>query len=306
MKTLLLIIYFFSIPLLAQKVSVAENIAVTTESEGSFFYPTVSPDGSAILFSEQNQKGLWLKNIKTGKLEKITDAAGAGYDAGFSDNGSEIFYRSDKFVSGRRMSSLVSHNLLTGKETKIENDVRDLKLSRTTRWKCYLYMKENTVKPIPGISSLNKKQASLLSVFIENSNIVLYKNGSKTNIQPLGKGNYIWPSISPDGTKLLFTFAGKGTYVSDLNGKIIAELGRANYPSWSPDGSWIVFMDDKDDGRVLTTSTIGIVKFDGSERYTLTENDKNISIYPKWGNTRNEIYYNTSSGQVRKLNLKYE
>ena len=305
MKSFLLIIYLLAIPLSAQNVTVVENIAVTNENEGSFYFATVNPDGTSILFSTENQKGLWLKNLKSGKINKITDAAGAGYDAGFNDNSSEIFYRSDKFVSGKRMSSLMSFNLLTGKETKIENDVKDLKISRTADWKCYLYMKENNVKSIPGNGSLNKIQAAQ-SVFIENSNIVLYRNGSKITVQPLGKGNYIWPSISPDGTKLLFTFAGKGTYVSDLNGSILAELGKANYPSWSPDGMWIVYMNDKDDGTKLISSSICVIKYDGSAKYDLTENEKDISVYPKWGNSTNEVYYNTQNGQVRKLILKYE
>ena len=59
MKTFLLIVLFITIPLAAQTVTVLENAAVTNESEGRFYYPTVSPDGKGILFSTDTQKGLW-------------------------------------------------------------------------------------------------------------------------------------------------------------------------------------------------------------------------------------------------------
>lgn len=306
MKKLLVLYFIITFTLVAQNVSIIENIAVTNENDGKFFYPTISPDGNKLLFSSESKKGIWIKNLQNGEIIKITEASGAGYDAGFSDNGNEVIFRDDKFISGRRVTSLYAFDLLKNEKTMIENEVRDLKISRTNQWKCYIYLKENLINTIPNKSVLNKDHKNNVSVFIENSKITLYDNGVKKILLPLGEGNYIWPSISPDNSKLLFTLAGKGTFISDLEGNIISELGRANYPSWSPDGNWIVFMDDYDDGKVLISSNIGIIKSDGSAKKILTNDNKNIHIYPKWSNEINEIYYNTQSGQIKKLTLKFE
>ena len=71
------------VSVLAQKVTIVEDVALTTPTEGSFYYPTLNPDGTGILYSSENHKGLWYKNLTSGKTVKITDALGAGYDPGF-------------------------------------------------------------------------------------------------------------------------------------------------------------------------------------------------------------------------------
>lgn len=306
MKKVLLILFISAIPVLAQNVTVVEEIALTSQNEGSFFYPTLSPDGTGILYSSENHKGLWYRNLSSGNTVMITDALGAGYDPGFSNSGNEIIYREDKFVKGKRFSSVMSYDLAAKKSVVLDEDIRDLKICRNTNKRTDNYIKENNLHPISNQKTLQKNNSSEPLVSIENSKIVLYENNEKHILEPLGKGNYIWPSISPDKTKLLFTYAGKGTFISDLKGKILVEFGHANYPSWSPDGNWIVFMKDFDDGTIITSSDIFIADSKGSKFFNLTENRGDISIYPKWGNSNTEIFYNTQNGQIRKIKLKYE
>ena len=98
----------------------------------------------------------------------------------------------------------------------------------------------------------------------------------------------------------------KGTYVSNLEGKILTKLGYANYPSWSPDGNWILFMKDIDDGVKVISSDLYIADLKGGKYFNLTMNGENISLYPKWGSSNTEIFYNTDKGQIRKIKLNYE
>ncbi len=306
MKKVLLILFITVVPVLAQKVTVVEDIALTTPTEGSFYYPTLNPDGTGILYSSENHKGLWYKNLTSGKTVKITNALGAGYDPGFSSRRNEIIYREDKFVKGKKLSSLISYDLIARKSLVLDEGIRDLKICKSSNRISYDYVRETELRSINKENTLQKTNSSEISVVIENSKIVLYENNKKRIIEPLGVGNYIWPSISPDKTKLLFTFAGKGTYVSNLEGTILKKIGYANYPSWSPDGNWILFMKDFDDGTIITSSDIFIADSKGSKFFNLTEKRDDISLYPKWGNSNAEVFYNTDFGQIRKIKLKYE
>lgn len=306
MKKIVLLILVSVIPLFAQKVTVVEDVAVTNRSEGSFYYPTVTPDGTGLLYTTDGYQGLWYKNFASGKKIKITDAPGAGYEPGFSSKGSEVLFRENNFVRGKKFSSLRSYDLAVKKVKTIDEGIRDLKLCVGPGKRVNNYLKENSLRSIANPKTLQKVSAPELSVSIENSSIVVYEKEVKRTLEPMGQGNYIWPSVSPDGTKLLFTYMGKGTFVSSLEGTVLKNIGYANYPSWSPDGNWVVFMKDIDDGVRIISSDIYIANLNTGKYFNLTSGRNDITLYPKWGTTNSEIFYNTDDGQIRKIKLKFQ
>jgi Tol biopolymer transport system component len=304
MKKIFLILFIAVVPLLAQKVTVVEDIALTSLSEGNFYYPTLNPDGTGVLFSSENYKGLWYKNFSTSKTVKITEALGAGYEPGFGIS-NEILYRDDKFVRGKKFSSLISYDMVSKKAAVLEGGIRDLKICRDNSNAFKNYVKETEVCFTMKQKMLQKSATPERVVFIQDSKIVLSENNTKKVLQPLGEGNYIWPSLSPDKTKLLFTFVGKGTYISNLEGAILTKIGYANYPSWSPDGNWVLFMKDIDDGVNIISSDVYIANLKTGKYFNLTLQRDDISLYPKWGAANSEIFYNIDNGQIRKIKLKY-
>jgi Tol biopolymer transport system component len=142
-------------------------------------------------------------------------------------------------------------------------------------------------------------------VTLEKGEMVIYNHNSKSKLQPLGEGHYIWPSLSPDKERLLFTKTGDGTYISDLAGDIKFSLGYANDPKWSPDGKWIVYMVDKDDGHQYLSSEIYITDIKGQNRVRITEG-KSIDMYPTWSPDGNKIAFHTNQGDVYLVHLKFE
>lgn len=306
MKKVLLILFITIASVFAQNVTVIEDIALTTSKEGAFYYPAINPDGTSLLFSSESYKGLWSKNLSTGKIVKITDANGAGYEPGFSSVSKEILFREDKFIKGKRFTSLFSYDIAAKKSVVLEEGIRDLKICRDNSNAFKNYVKGTEVRTTLKQGMLQKTSVPERVVFIQDSKIVLSENNAAKIFQSLGEGNYVWPSLSPDKTKLLFTFVGKGTYVSNLDGTILNIVGYANYPSWSPDGNWILFMKDLDDGEKIISSDIYIANIKTGKYFNLTLQRDNIAIYPKWGVTNSEIFYNTLNGQIRKIKLKYE
>lgn len=88
----------------------------------------------------------------------------------------------------------------------------------------------------------------------------------------------IYPSISPDGNKIVFTGHDENDweiFLSDLskNGavtQITNDDSSDRFASWSPDGKWLVFHSDRDGNFELYK-----MKMDGSELTRITSNEVN-------------------------------
>ena len=141
---------------------------------------------------------------------------------------------------------------------------------------------------------------SELRVDNENLDLNLYRNGEKIVLKPHGDVNYIWSSLSPDQTMILFNTK-FGTAVCDLNGKEIINVGNVNAPVWFGN-DYIVGMNDQHDGYYFTSSNIVIASVDGSERQELTDPEE-MGYYPDVDAKSGRIVYHTEKGQIRLMQL---
>ena len=139
-----------------------------------------------------------------------------------------------------------------------------------------------------------------LRVDNENLDLNLYRNGEKIVLKPHGDVNYIWSSLSPDQTMILFNTK-FGTAVCDLNGKEIINVGNVNAPVWFGN-DYIVGMNDQHDGYYFTSSNIVIASVDGSERQELTDPEE-MGYYPDVDAKSGRIVYHTEKGQIRLMQL---
>ena len=141
---------------------------------------------------------------------------------------------------------------------------------------------------------------AVLRVDNENLDLNLYRNGEKVVLKPHGDANYIWASLSPDQTMILFNTK-FGTAVCDLNGKEIINVGNVNAPVWYGN-DYIVGMNDQHDGYYFTSSNIVIASVDGLERQELTD-AKEMGYYPDVDAQSGRIVYHTENGQIRLMQL---
>jgi Tol biopolymer transport system component len=139
---------------------------------------------------------------------------------------------------------------------------------------------------------------------VEDTKIVLIRNGAKTLFDPLGNGSYIWPSLSPDRTRVLAYEMAHGAFVCDLQGSAVVQLGKRDAPVWTRDGRWIVYMEDKDDGQRVVSSDLFCISADGKRTAQLTNTAGRMEMHPQCSPTGDKIVCSTMDGEIYVLSYK--
>lgn len=243
----------------------------------------ISPDGSYLLITTDYNKGLAKYDLATGMMTSVTDVDGAGYDVKISTDGQNIVYRETSFTAEHlKMVALKSKDMATGTTTMLVAPTRDMVVS------------ERTVKASNKVKAALGLQRPTLS--IDKLHLMITEGGETREFSPLGTDKrYIWPSVSPDGTKALFYVTGFGAYVCNIDGTDVKELGQVRAPRWYNDNI-IVGMNDQDNGVVYTSSSIIAVDLNGTTQ-VLTGDDV-IAMYPLPDAAGNKIAFSTPTGEA--------
>ncbi len=304
---------FGAVPLFAQIHAVSvEKLPLGTEQQWS--QPVFSPDGARIYFTSAGFNGIWEYTQSTKSVRQITDAPRSGFGFALSNDGKTISYRRTFDEASRsRTQELVTQNLSSGTVNVLEKgesvSLPKFSTASPSGGQSVIYLKEGKV--VSAASSKAKDShvesaGAAVVLGIEDTKIALLKNGSKVSFDPLGNGSYIWPSLSPDGTKLLAYEMDRGVFISDLEGNVLKMLGRKDNPIWTRDGKWIVYMDDKDDGHNILGSDIYGVSADGAATVRLTNTSGVIELYPSCSPVENKIVCSSLSGDVYVITYSEE
>lgn len=264
-----------------------------------------SPNSNQLIASAENDKGLAIYDFKNDVMEHLNSQDGAGMDPKFTPNGEFVIFQSYQFIKRKRMTSIYLQNTKEKEIIPIVEDKRNLKLLSIENNKI-LFLEGENVKAFD-ISSgeIQDNPKGVTVAFTDNNlNLSVYSNGIKSNLNPLGEGNYIWVSLSPNNNEIIYNKTGKGTFICDLTGKTITDLGRLHAAKWSKDGKWVVGMNDYDDGHKYTKSDILMISFDGKTNQNLTKNSDVIALNPDISKDNSRIIYHNEEGRVYLMNLK--
>ena len=260
----------------AQVFEVGQLTKLNTPTDTDVKVAGVSADGSYVLITSGSNQGLRRYDVATGETTTITTAAGAGYNVQISQDGQEVVYRETKFdKQGLRKNNIIRLDMATAKTATVAKAQRDMMAMTTT--------------------------GANVSVSISDRKIVLTKNGKNIVLAPNGSHeSYIWPSISPDGTKLCYYVCGNGCWVANLDGSGKQYIGHGVQAAKWYDNNTLVAMDAEDDGHFTTASAIVAYTLDGKKQ-VLTNNSM-IAMYPYAAN--NMIVFSTLDGETYMLNVK--
>ena len=288
MKKQLILVLFCSglmMNLAAQRIEV-KNTQLIKETGTGAYYPKFTPDGKAIVFTAEGYEGLKTLNLQTKKLKQLTTDAGAGYSFAISDDSKTVCFRKMDYSSPDGSPSFYSVNLETQKKQHL--------LTPTT---------PGMVRPVQLMKAKAAIKSPVVAFINEDLQIGLIKNGKTLVLTPNGaEESYLYAALSPDKKKIAYFVSSKNeAFVCDLSGKLLASLGILHAIQWL-NNNWVVGMDEKDDGHVVTSSKIVGVTANGKIRQELTFGE-NIAMYPAVSPAGDKIAFNTLDGKLYMMNV---
>lgn len=260
--------------------------------------PTISPDGSYVVISEAGSDALRRVMVSDGSVTTVT-LNGSGHDVAISEDGNNIVFRQSTFDRNHlRHTALKSVSLADGTESQLIAPSRRLNAGVSLSGRNVTAVENGRVKA-HNLDGARAEKSALVS--ISYGHLEYTVNGRTVTLDPQGRGSYLWPALSPDGTKVVYYLAGRGCFVCNVDGSDVRALGMLRAAKWLNNNT-IVGMNDADDGEFITSSSLIATDLNGT-RQVLTP-DEAMAMYPSVSADGKHIAYVNPEGELFILNLK--
>lgn len=284
----------------AQSIRV-RSVKKVSPGEGGYYLLTgVVPGSGLLMVSGSGYNGLSLLDARRGSVQVITNDNGAGYEPAVTADGRKVVYRSDRFIDNVKFSSVSIYDIATGKKELLLEKGRDV-LPPAVAGNNVLIRSDKVTKVEqagPALKSGNNETFLLT----EDLMPVICSGSERKALMPNGDGFYIWVSLSPDGSKILYNYRGQGAFICDTDGTILYDLGRINAPRWFNDRI-VIGMDDKDDGHRITESELVYYSLGDKKRVTLTSTPDRSEMFPFAAGNR-QIAFCTDNGEIYIMKVR--
>lgn len=290
-KFILLLVVFASSVASAQLLNVGSIEKVNLPAGTVAAMSKLSHDGSFVIINDA--AGLSKVNISTGKTVKIAQKA-SFVGLSISEDGNTVVFKQPSIRGKLRYTALKSVNLSNGKETTLVAPSRNLQGFNIVGNRVNAVNKGKlSTKALSANASAEAPVAS-----ISRGALLVTVNGVTRNISPQGTSgqSYLWPSVSPDGTKVLYYLVGSGAWVCNLDGSNAVKVGTVRAAQWY-DNNVIVGMEDEDNGEVVTASKLVAVNAAGTIKQDLTQ-VSSMAMYPSVAGNGSKISFVTPAGEM--------
>lgn len=265
---------------LCATMSAADITAVYTRKVdvgGDAHHPTLSPNGDVVLFTSENYTGLKSVNLSTQEVSVIDESPKAGFYPKFTADGTEIVYRTSIKEEGISREDVKRYSFVSKGKTQLMKHSKEVVNTPALVGDTYAY-------------AFPKKQAMEISI-----------NGVKHEINPIEYGyRYLWPSVSPSATKIVFNEVYSGLFVSNIDGSQAKFLtNRGDFPCWVGD-KFVVALSTKDDGYVVTSAKIIAIEVATGKVTELTDDGVLVDGLTA---INDKIVYTTEDGDMYVMNI---
>lgn len=279
----------------AQDVKIVRHEQLLKGVESQCYNPVLSPDGQKVLFTQSDYEGLNVYDIADDVVTPLASDRLAGFSPAFSKDGKSVY-----FLSQTRENMLVYREM---KSVNLDGTGMSTVMGKSRGMLHPVAVDGGVVTVSDNGRKLKAKSNGGTYAYSAGKKIVVVKNGIEKKIAPVPtKYTYIWESLSPDGTKILFYAGGKGAYICDLDGNLVAELGKYTSPAWCGN-DYVVAVNATHDGHQYETSQVVLLKADGSYKKELTT-PVSMSMHPTASASGDRITYNTIDGRLFLMELK--
>lgn len=279
----------------AQDVKIVRHEQLLKGIESQCYNPVLSPDGQKVLFTQSDYEGLKVYDIADDVVTPLASDRLAGFSPAFSKDGKSVY-----FLSQTRENMLVYREM---KSVNLDGTEMSTVMGKSRGMLHPVAVDGGVVTVSDNGRKLKAKSNGGTYAYSAGKKIVVVKNGIEKKIAPVPtKYTYIWESLSPDGTKILFYAGGKGAYICDLDGNLVAELGKYTSPAWCGN-DYVVAVNATHDGHQYETSQIVLLKVDGSYKKELTA-PVSMSMHPTASASGDRLTYNTIDGRLFLMDLR--
>ena len=233
--------------------------AITTldesRGENAHYWPVALPGGREFLFFIRSQtpenNGIYIGSLdgKTAPVRLVTSLSSGLYTPSRDGEPGYVLWVRDGELLAQRLD--IAGRRLTGDVATVASDVRVEESQRGI----FASVSTNGTIVWPSAKAADKEFAWYS------------REGRKLETLPLPPGKLMQPALSPDGRKLAFTRAARGTadiWLLDLESstptQFTTDPGYDESPAWSPDGRTLVY-----DGRVAEKAGVVLAPIDASQ-----------------------------------------
>lgn len=297
---------FFSVAMLcgallasAQLMDVVNVEQVVIPGGHSVSMAALSPDGSYAVVSPLSGRGLAALDFATGNT-KIISYTASPVMVQFNADGSHVVYRDNSYDnSHRRYVSLNSYDVTAGSNTVLVAPSRNLQ---------GFSVEGNTAAAVDNgrLRTVGINGAATTAVrptlSIDRGQLCITEGGTTRVLSPLGEraNSYLWPALSPDGTRISFFAVGSGAFTCKIDGSDVKPLGMLRAVCWVDDNV-LVGMDDHDNGVVTTESALVAVSADGTVSQRITDASV-VAVFPSAGGSK--ISFTTPTGELYLIDYR--
>lgn len=254
------------------------------------------------MLSTNTDNALYRVDLATGASTKVADQ-GMANDLTFSPDGSTIVFKTSETRDNHlRYYSVQMVDLTDGYTRRLSKPARHcaqfsispagvLSLSDNGRFSAR-NMAGQKVKAAAGQPVVSIRYGHLE---------LTTPDGKTVTLDPQGRGSYLWPQLSPDGTRILYYMVFHGCFTCNLDGSDVRPLGDISGARWINNDAVVGFR-DYDDGSVIYKSAI--VAFDLQGTQQILTDDSVIALHPTVSADGSRIAFSTTAGELYVINLK--
>ena len=256
------------------------------------FFPQLSPDGQWLLYSPTEATSLMLKNLSTGAVTTVSSKGYPGFDAIFGDDGKVYYVTQERKKNGMVYRAGHCYDPVTGKDQVVLKPQHGRVQALRAASGVVINGERRVYRNHERVGQYAYTRGDMLYLVDEG--------GTTRALQPVKDSNgYLWASLSPDGTRVMFEAASRGLFVCDLNGEVQAELGEFLMPCWY-NNDYIVAMSNAGNVRV-SGSRIWLISVDG-ETFKPISDKNDRAVQPMVAGDK-VVYSVIYDGQVKQVAL---
>ena len=271
-----------------EKVTLPEGVTINSA--------TISPNGEFFVIAQNGQSGIHRFDLASKSISTIS-LTGIPHDVKISNDGSTILFREPRVNENRlRQIALKAFDVKRGAETTIAPFSRDLQGSAIIDNNVVAVNSDKlTAKNLNGgEAKVTMPVASIRFGQLCIDGKVISPNGTTGN-------SYLWPSVSPDGTRVLYFLSTQGCFIANIDGSNPIYLGAIHAPRWY-DNNLVIGMYDRDNGHEIYASRLVAISADGKVKQDLTD-DQSLSLFPTITADGDKISYITPAGELFIINI---